>query len=285
MAVASEAANMRLNASKIVNSVGIVALALGTALPGLATAQGHDHAGGGHSAGGHAFAPHFSAPHASTPHFAAPHYSAPHYSAPHYTAPHYAAAPHYPSAHFAAATPVYHAGWHGPGVRPGYPGIHYGYGPHPYWGGGYWHGSYWPRAYYGWAYPWFLPVLPALYATYWWGGVPYYYANNVYYTYSQDDNGYVVTDPPPSDSGSPASVGNDATPPNAGATGVGDVYMYPRNGQSDQQQSTDRYECHKWAQAQTGFDPTQQSSASSGNAGDYRRALVACLDARGYSAR
>ena len=89
----------------------------------------------------------------------------------------------------------------------GHPGYGYGYGRggfgwhRPYWGGGYWHGGYWPRAYYGWGYPWFLGVLPAVYATYWWGGVPYYYANDVYYTWNSGYNGYVVTDPPPVDTG------------------------------------------------------------------------------------
>ncbi len=46
--------------------------------------------------------------------------------------------------------------------------------PHT-WGGGYWHGGFWPHVYLGWDFPWFLPILPVGYATYWWGGVPYYY--------------------------------------------------------------------------------------------------------------
>ena len=28
-------------------------------------------------------------------------------------------------------------------------------------------------------------------------------------------------------------------------------------GQSEEQQATDRYQCHQWAADQTGFDPTQ----------------------------
>jgi hypothetical protein len=112
-----------------------------------------------------------------------------------------------------------------------------------------------------------------------------------------------VTDPPPvaSDSGvssdysgdsadySGASSGdpNADSPPPALAAGVGggsaDVYLYPRNGQSDAQTQSDRYECHSWAVNQTGFDPTRRSDQR--NAADYRRAMVACLDARGYSAR
>jgi hypothetical protein len=203
-----------------------------------------------------------------------------------------------------------------PGARVGYVGGHPGYAPgyagHPggyygggspyyqgghYWGGGYWHGGYWPYAYYrpGWA--WYYPVLPIGYATFWWGGVPYYYWNNLYYTWNPGYNGYVVTDPPPvggSDE-SGAAAGDDpsavtaapaAAPAQGFAGGTGaDLYVYPRNGQSDAQMSTDRYECHSWAVAQTGFDPTRGDQNGGGNAADYRRAAIACLDARGYSAR
>ena len=157
----------------------------------------------------------------------------------------------------------------------------------PFWGGGYWHGGFWPRAYYGWHYPWFLPILPALYATYWWGGIPYYYADDIYYTWNSGYNGYVVTDPPPaagdadsSDDGDSGAPSDYSTPSNSG----NDVYVYPKNGQSEEQQATDKYECHKWAVGQSGFDPTRGSQAS-GDSGDYRRAMSACLDGRGYSAK
>jgi hypothetical protein len=169
----------------------------------------------------------------------------------------------------------------------------------------------------GWA--WFLPILPYGYATYYWGGVPYYYWNDLYYTYSPADSGYVVTEPPPvsgndngtaqppdsggappADSGgaygdaggqynAPAAAGQYGSPP-VGATQAApggsapDLYLYPRNHQTDQQMATDRYECHSWAVGQTGFDPTR-SGAQSGSTDDYRRAMIACLDARGYSAR
>ena len=36
----------------------------------------------------------------------------------------------------------------------------------------------------------------------------------------------------------------------------GGAFAYPRAGQSEQQQSKDRYECHQWAVSQTGFDPS-----------------------------
>jgi hypothetical protein len=198
---------------------------------------------------------------------------------------------------------LYHGGY--------YHGGYYGGGR--YWGGGYWHGGYWPYAWYrpGWA--WFYPILPIGYATFWWSGVPYYYWNNLYYTWNPGYNGYVVTDPPPLagggtyDDSAPADAsGVTAAPPPAGyqpsaapgpagggpaggagpTTGVGsDVYVYPRNGQSEQQTNTDRYECHSWAANQTGFDPTRSAQGGTGTLPDYRRAMIACLDARGYSAR
>lgn len=34
------------------------------------------------------------------------------------------------------------------------------------------------------------------------------------------------------------------------------VYIYPKNNQSSAQQDKDRYECHRWAVQQTGFDPS-----------------------------
>jgi outer membrane lipoprotein SlyB len=35
-----------------------------------------------------------------------------------------------------------------------------------------------------------------------------------------------------------------------------DVYAYPQQGQSPEQQDRDRYDCHLWAVKQTGFDPS-----------------------------
>jgi hypothetical protein len=48
----------------------------------------------------------------------------------------------------------------------------------------------------------------------------------------------------------------------APAAGAQDVFMYPARGQSQQQQDRDRYECHSWAVAQTGFDPSRASAAA-----------------------
>jgi outer membrane lipoprotein SlyB len=43
--------------------------------------------------------------------------------------------------------------------------------------------------------------------------------------------------------GAPAAVGQQ-------------LFVYPANGQSDEQLANDRYECHRWAVKETNFDPT-----------------------------
>jgi hypothetical protein len=167
--------------------------------------------------------------------------------------------------------------------RPIYSG-HSGWRPR-YWAGGHFRGTYWPRSYFHSGFTWFVPVLPAFYSTFWWGGVPYYYWNDTYYIWSQPDSGYVATDPPPVAESSDVSSSDNAG--SADASDSSSLYVYPKNGQSEEQTSNDRYECHQWAAGQTGFDPTKtadQNAASSGP-DDYRRAMLACLDARGYSAR
>jgi hypothetical protein len=127
-----------------------------------------------------------------------------------------------------------------------------------------------------------IGVLPAYYSTVWFAGVPYYYADNVYYTQSPDQSGYVVADPPPNaDQPAPPP---DAPPPTS--TPDMDLIIYPKNGQTKDQQAADQYECHSWAKGQTGFDPTQPAGNGPGdpNVGrnNYNRAMSACLQARGY---
>jgi len=160
-----------------------------------------------------------------------------------------------------------------------------GYSHRPYWRGGYWNGRFWPRVYYRPHYVSFYPTLPYYYSTFWWGGLSYYYVDDLYYTWNQDRYGYVLTNPPPAASSEPAQ---DDQADGQGGSGTASVYVYPRNGQSEEQTSNDRYECHQWAVNQTGFDPTTATgdtqTAGQANPEDYRRALMACLDARGYSA-
>jgi len=66
------------------------------------------------------------------------------------------------------------------------------------------------------------------------------------------------------------------------------IFVYPRQGQSDELQAKDRYECHSWAVSQTHHDPTQPVSGMpeaqlNQMRADYQRAQGACLDGRGYT--
>jgi hypothetical protein len=132
----------------------------------------------------------------------------------------------------------------------------------------------------------YVNVLPPFYSTLWFGGVPYYYADDVYYQWRPDMNGYVVAAPPP---GADQPSG-DAPPSPASIAPGDDFYVYPRNGQTAEQQAADRYECHSWSKGQTGFDPTQPGGAvpqnqTAATREQYQRAITACLEARGYSVK
>jgi len=66
----------------------------------------------------------------------------------------------------------------------------------------------------------------------------------------------------------------------------GQPFMYPRQGQDEQQQGRDRDECYRWALGQIGYDPSNSTAGlSPAQTTNYYRAMGACLDARGYSVR
>lgn len=124
-----------------------------------------------------------------------------------------------------------------------------------------------------------VSVLPPYYSTLWYGGSPYYYADSVYYAYRPERREYVVTEPPP-----------EARPEPQPDKGSDEIFVYPREGQSEEQQATDRYECHRWAADRTGFDPTRPAgnvaeTDMTSKRVDYRRAESACLEGRGYTVR
>jgi hypothetical protein len=121
-----------------------------------------------------------------------------------------------------------------------------------------------------------VPVLPPFYTTLWVHGVPYYYADGVYYTWRPYERTYVVTAPPPA-----SAIVEPPEEPD-------ELFIYPAKGQSEQQQATDRYQCHTWSKDQTSFDPTLPGGnvpegQYDGKRTDYQRAMKACLEARGYS--
>jgi hypothetical protein len=142
----------------------------------------------------------------------------------------------------------------------------------------------------------FVPVLPPFYTTVMIGGIPYYYANDAYYVYRDPQQGYQVVEPPPGvdamAAGPPPGVAGGLPPGVAGSppTGGDNIFVYPKNGQSPDQQAKDRYECHRWAADQTGFDPTRGSGGvppeqAGPRRADYYRAMNACLEGRGYTVR
>jgi hypothetical protein len=118
--------------------------------------------------------------------------------------------------------------------------------------------------------------LPPYYTTVWVRGFPYYYSNLTYYAWDPARYGYVVVDEP---DGITEAV-----------TGPSDLFIYPNQGQSEQKQADDRYECHAWAVRQTGYDPSlplraEQSGSSKQLRSAYQRAIGACLEGRGYTVK
>jgi hypothetical protein len=125
-----------------------------------------------------------------------------------------------------------------------------------------------------------VPFLPLYYTTIWVGGMPYYYANDVYYT--QTTGGYIVVEPPKGEVNTAA--------PQADQTPASQIFIYPRQGQNEKKQADDRYECHRWAVSQTGYDPTKPpanlpEAQMIQKRADYQRASAACLDGRGYTVK
>ncbi len=43
---------------------------------------------------------------------------------------------------------------------------------------------------------------------------------------------------------------------------LAELFIYPRMGQSQEQQDRDKFECHNWSVRQTGFDPMRRQTAS-----------------------
>ncbi len=121
-----------------------------------------------------------------------------------------------------------------------------------------------------------VPVLPRYYTTVWFSDVPYYYAGGTYYRWSPQERGYRVSSPPED-----TDLYEEPEVPDQ-------LFVYPRAGQDEKLLATDRYECHRWAANQSGFDPTQPGGnvsveENSEKRVEYNRATKACLEAREYS--
>ena len=132
----------------------------------------------------------------------------------------------------------------------------------------------------------YLAALPSYYEAYVWDGVPYYYVNGDYWVWNGDVGEYEQVQPP----AQIATAAPDEVP-NEGLR----LFVYPKNGQTAQQQSKDEAECSHWASGQTGYIPPASVAGQSGGAAneksgasparrqDYLRADSACLEGRGYS--
>lgn len=123
-----------------------------------------------------------------------------------------------------------------------------------------------------------VPVLPPYYTTVWFHNTPYYYANDQYYVWRPDRNGYQVTAPPTTeDQAEPAYLADE-------------IFIYPKQGQNEEQQASDRYSCHRWGVEQTSYDPTQppdnlSRETLSQQRENYNRAMKTCLEGKQYSVR
>jgi len=116
-----------------------------------------------------------------------------------------------------------------------------------------------------------------------WDLWPYYYPPEYYYPPPPD---YYL--PPPYYYPPPAE-GNQV-PPSASQGSGGQMFIYPRQGQNEEQKAKDFDKCHDWAVGQTGFDPSKPpvgapDAQTIQKSADYFRAISACLDAQGYTVR
>ncbi len=120
-----------------------------------------------------------------------------------------------------------------------------------------------------------LRDLPPGYVSFVLGSRRYFYLNFAYYLWDPVVRQYVVVDKP---------EGSDSALATATDSATGKMFIYPNDGQSDEQRDRDRYECYQWAVQQTGYDPSE-GAASTDKGADYRRAITACLEGRGYTVK
>jgi hypothetical protein len=135
-------------------------------------------------------------------------------------------------------------------------------------------GGHWGGGFGGWWAPWAVIGGAAVLAPYY---APYYYSP--YY------GPYYAPPPVVIREQSPVYV---QPAPSVPPSSTERIFVYPRQGQSEELQAKDRYECHSWAVSQTHYDPTQPTSGMpeaqlNQMRADYKRAMGACLDGRGYT--
>ena len=118
-----------------------------------------------------------------------------------------------------------------------------------------------------------VSALPPGYISFGFGPRRYFYANFTYYLWDRDAAEYVVVEEP---------AGAEGALVDASESAFGRLFVYPREGQSDEQRDRDRFECYLWASEQSGYVPGT-GDPDEAMADEYRRANIACLEGRGYS--
>jgi hypothetical protein len=120
----------------------------------------------------------------------------------------------------------------------------------------------------------FVTSLPDGFIAFSIGPGTFYYVNDTYYTWDDAKGGYVVVEKPAGADEAIKQVTSDR------------LIVYPPEGLTEEQQAKDRYECHRWAVEESGIDPTiEEDEFSAKDRDDYRRALAACLEGRGYTVK
>lgn len=117
-------------------------------------------------------------------------------------------------------------------------------------------------------------ALPPGYVSFWLGKRRYFYVNYTYYLWDDYRRDYQVVKQP---HGAKEALSLQASISS-------EVYAYPKKGQSKQLQQRDYYDCYLWASERSGYQPAQDNQ-SAHSAKNYRRAMSACLEARGYSVK
>lgn len=121
----------------------------------------------------------------------------------------------------------------------------------------------------------YVSYLPSYHTSFYYGGSRYFFADDTYYIYEPARSSYVVTRSP---------YGDENYEEEAATFDDDELYVYPAQGQSEEQQADDRYECHRWAVGETAYDPVEGNYDPDRRA-EYLRALSACLSGRGYTVR
>ncbi len=121
-----------------------------------------------------------------------------------------------------------------------------------------------------------IATLPYGYVGFHIGPKRYFYVNQTYYVYEPSTTKYIVVEKPAGADEDDLQRRSETAPED-----VGELIVYPADGQTEEQLDRDRYECHRWSVKETGFDPVTAKNSEGKNR--YDRAITACLEGRGYS--